>query len=168
MRPMPRKTGAPAVRDNALQAGPAFLLIGLGRILREEVEEELHTHHLTLRHLSALGHLSRQPGLSYSELARRAGVTAQSMQATLTHLQELGAVERRTVPGRGRRAELHVTESGEELLGAGHQILRDADGRLLADLPAEQRLVLGANLMTAFIAAAARRRGGPPHRQAPP
>ena len=68
-----------------------------------------------MRHVSALGHLRRQPGLSYSELARRAGITVQSMQATLTALEDAGAVERYG-GGRGRAVTLTITPRGEQLL----------------------------------------------------
>jgi DNA-binding MarR family transcriptional regulator len=68
----------------------AVLLLALGRIVREEVERALDVQGLSLRHLSALGHLSREPGLSCSALGRRAGVTAQSMQATVRQLEQAG------------------------------------------------------------------------------
>lgn len=131
---------------------PAFLIMALGRQLRAEVEEALAPHRISLRHLSALGHLAREPGLSYSELARRAGITVQSMQATLRHLEDLGAVERRTAPGRGFSAQLHVTEHGTALRAQGQQTITDADERLLATLPAEQREILGRLLLDVFRA----------------
>ena len=109
-----------------------MLIMTLGRRLREEVERDLAASGLTMRHLSAHGHLGRDPGRSYSELARRAGVTAQSMQATLQQLEASGAVERRTAPGRGRTAELHLTELGKQLRAAGLPALDQADQRLLA------------------------------------
>lgn len=142
-------------------ASPAFLLMGLGRIVRDDVEAALRPHGLTLRHLSALGHLSRAPGLSYSELGRRAGITAQSMQATLRQLEQLGAVERRTLPGRGRTAELHVTSTGDDLLGHGRRAFREADRRVLADVPAEQQEPLAELLLGAFIAATRRQDATP-------
>lgn len=95
---------------------PALLLLALGRLVREEVERALDAKGLSLRHLSALGHLSREPGLSYSTLGRRAGVTAQSMQATVRQLEQIGAVRRVTPAGRGRTAELRVTDAGRRLL----------------------------------------------------
>ncbi len=156
-RPPRPPSGVPPGLRPPEQVGPAFLLIALGRIVRDEVEAALRGHGLTLRHLSALGHLSRQPGLSYSELARRAGITVQSMQATLQHLEQLGAVERRTVPGRGRTAQLHVTAAGTELLGRGRSVIRDADQRLLADVPPERHALLTELLLDAFLAATHRR-----------
>lgn len=131
---------------------PAFLLIGLGRLLRVEVEGALRAHGLSLRHLSALGHLAREPGLSYSELGRRAGVTAQSMQATLRQLEERGAVQRRTEPGRGRTARLHVTAAGTELLTIGQREITEADRRLLRDVPPESHAQLVESLLAVFVA----------------
>jgi DNA-binding MarR family transcriptional regulator len=133
---------------------PAFLIMSLGRRLREDVERALAPHGISLRHLSVLGHLAREPGLSYSELARRAGITAQSMQATLRHLEDLGAVERRTAPGRGRSAKLHITDRGAALQADGQRVITAADQRLLADLPADQRNTLGRLLLHVFRAAA--------------
>lgn len=114
----------------------AFLLITVARIVRERAESELDELGLGLRHVSALGHLAREPGLSYSELARRAGITAQSMQATLHQLEQRDAIERRTPPGRGRRAQLQVTTSGRGLLAQARAVM-DAVDRRLADLLGE-------------------------------
>lgn len=71
------------------------------------------------------------------------------MQATLQQLEQLGAVERRTLPGRGRTAQLHVTPTGSELLSRGQRAVRDADRVLLDDVPAEQREALTASLLSA-------------------
>ena len=136
----------------------AFLLSGLGRIVREEIEGELRGLDLSLRHLSALGHLSRTPGMSYSELGRRAGVTAQSMQATLRQLESVGAVERTTRAGRGRTAELHVTPEGRELLARGKEAVRRVDESLLGDLAPQERDQLTRVLLRTFSRVAEGRR----------
>jgi DNA-binding MarR family transcriptional regulator len=131
------------VADDRRTPGPSILIMALGRRLRTEIERDLADAGLTLRHLSALGHLGREPGLSYSELARRAGVTAQSMQATLQQLEALGAVERRTPPGRGRTAELHLTDAGIRLRNAGMETVATADRELLRAMPEEDAATLG-------------------------
>ncbi|TCM38163.1 MarR family winged helix-turn-helix transcriptional regulator [Kribbella sp. VKM Ac-2568] len=120
-----------AANGRSAAISPALLLMMLGRQVREKTDAELRNRGLSLRHLSALGHLAHQPGLSYSELARRDGITAQSMQSTLLQLQEIGAVERLTAPGRGRTADLQVTPSGQVLLDHGRAVLKAADQRLL-------------------------------------
>ena len=96
---------------------PALLLMMLGRQVREKTDAELRNQGLSLRHLSALGHLAHQPGLSYSELARRDGITAQSMQSTLLQLQEIGAVER-----------LYRARSRPHGGPAGHRVRSGASG----------------------------------------
>jgi DNA-binding MarR family transcriptional regulator len=144
---------APEGPAPSVPISPAFLVIGLGALVRAEVEEGLRAHGLTLRHLSALGHLSREPGLSYSELARRAGVTAQSMQATLQQLERDGAVVRRTPPGRGRTARLEVTVTGTGLIARGHEVMTAADRRILDDVSPEQRTPMSQGLFAAFVGA---------------
>lgn len=109
-----------------------MLLVLVGKRLRERIDAGLREFGLAMRHLSALGHLAGRPGLSYSELARRAGITVQSMQSTLTQLEALGAIERRTEPGRGRTAELHVTDEGRALLAKGFELMRSIDEQVLA------------------------------------
>jgi len=136
-------------------ASVAFFLVSLGRSTRELVEARLAEHGLTYQHLSVLGHLTRQPGLSYSELARRAGVTVQSMQATVGQLQVRGLVDPGPRAGQGRRAELRVTDAGRALLGAGEEAVRTVDDDLLADFDPGERAALEATLMRVFRARSA-------------
>ncbi|WP_234443161.1 MarR family winged helix-turn-helix transcriptional regulator [Streptomyces cellulosae] len=131
---------------------PAFLLAALGRHIRDDIEKSLRPTGYTLRHLSALGHLKREPGISYSELARRAGVTAQSAQATVRQLEQRGAVERRSFPGRGHTAELHITDKGHDLLEAGKRAYASSDKNLSLVLDSEQLTVLTGFLLTALSA----------------
>ncbi|GAA1873553.1 hypothetical protein GCM10009836_63160 [Pseudonocardia ailaonensis] len=131
-------------------AGPgsiAVLLAMVGRRVREEIDSALRQEQLAMRHLSALGHLARRPGMSYSELGRRAGVTAQSMQATLRQLEERGAVERRTEPGRGRVAELHVTADGRRLLATAEKAVAEVERVMLASVPRPERALLARTLI---------------------
>lgn len=113
-------------------ASVAFLLIAVGRHARDRVEAALKREGIALRHMSALGHLSGDEAISYSELARRASVTPQSMQATLRRLEELGAVLKTTDSGRGRTAQLFVTAEGQRLLDVGRAAIAEVDD-IIAD-----------------------------------
>lgn len=117
-------------------------MIAVGRVAREEVERRLRDRGTTLRHLSALGHLSATPGSSYSELARRAGITVQSMQSTVRQLEDQGAIERTTTPGRGHTAGLRVTAAGQHLLHTGHEVFTAADDIVGANLTGEEHDLL--------------------------
>jgi DNA-binding MarR family transcriptional regulator len=111
--------------------------MALGGRIREHVEQVLRAEDIGMRHFSALGHLAHRPGVSYSELARRAHVTQQSMQATLQQLEQLGAVERVGGAGRGRAAHLHVTDEGHRLLAIGREAFSAVDEALARDLGTE-------------------------------
>ena len=136
----------PAGPPSPLVASPVVLLVLLGRVAREQLDHELAGAGLSLRHLGALGHLRRTPGLSYSELGRRAGVTAQSMQATVAQLEAGGLVARTSRPGRGRTADLQVTAAGVSALQAAERAVGVVEERLLADVPAGERAALIAAL----------------------
>ena len=130
----PARPGPPAT-------SPAVLLVALGRQVEERLNEALEPAGLSLRLMGALGHLARQPGLSYTELAGRARVTPQSMHATVASLIEAGAVDPAGT-GRGRRALLEVTPRGHRLLAAGPEAVAavDAELRELGGLPSDPEL----------------------------
>ncbi len=130
----------------------ALLLMMLGRRIREQAETALRAEGLSMRQLSVLGHLAHQPGLSYSELARRDGITVQSMQSTLLQLEKAGAVERLTAPGRGRTADLQVTEAGLELLDRGREVLKAADQQLEKAIGPEAAAEISAAALKALLA----------------
>jgi DNA-binding MarR family transcriptional regulator len=123
-----------------------LLLVTAGRVLSRRLEDELAALDLTLRHYGALGHLSHRPDLSYSDLARRAGITTQSMHATVRALEERGAV-RRSLPGHGHAARLEITDHGRQLLAAVSRAAAGLDQQLLAHLTDEQRSGLRAGLL---------------------
>ena len=90
--------------------------------------------------------------MSSSDLARRALITVQSMQATLNQLEGLGAIERRMTPGRGRTARRQLTEAGQELLVRAMDVLRAVDRQLAAELGPDDHRVLSRVLLRAFTA----------------
>lgn len=124
----------------------ALLVVAAGRMLSRRVEDELATLGLTLRHYGALAHLSHHPDLSYSDLARRAGITAQSMHATVRALEQRGAVAR-TLPGHGHAARLEITEDGRRLLAEAGEAAARLDRELFGRLSDEERGGLRAGLL---------------------
>ncbi|MGH3252392.1 MAG: MarR family winged helix-turn-helix transcriptional regulator [Trebonia sp.] len=129
----------------------AVLLVALGRRARVTLDEALASYQIGYRHLSALGHLAASEEISYSDLARRASVTAQSMRATLAHLEDLGIVERTGAAGQGKRARLTVTPEGRRLLADCRATLADAEAEILAGLAPGRRELLRELLAETFI-----------------
>ena len=106
-----------------------MLLIAAGRAAQRHLDARLADHGLTLRHIGALGHLAHTQGLTYSDLARRARVTPQSMQATMTQLAQRGAI---TTATRGRATYPQLTDLGRALLDSAADITTELDHMLLA------------------------------------
>ncbi|MFF9480597.1 MarR family winged helix-turn-helix transcriptional regulator [Streptomyces sp. NPDC014733] len=115
-----------------------ILVIAAGRRLQEQMEERLVGIGLSVRLFSALGHLSRDADLSYSDLARRAGVTSQSMRATVLLLEERGAVER-NLQGQGHRARLELTDKGRALLARARDLVAELEAEFLGGADEETK-----------------------------
>ncbi len=131
-----------------MPSSTVMLMIAAGRQLQRELESDLSAIGLSLRQLGALGHIAHNPELSYSDLARRAGITTQSMRATILMLQEQGAV-RSNLSGQGRRANLELTETGEQLLNEARRVIALRDRAFAERLGAEEEKVLSAVLRRA-------------------
>src|SRR5690242_8164843 len=140
--------------ERAGSGSVALMMVAAGRALTRRVEEELATVGLTLRHYGALAHLSHRPDLSYSDLARRAGITTQSMHATVRALEQEGAVKR-SLPGHGHAARLEVTEHGQQLLAKAGAAAERLDQELFSGLSEQDRDALRLGLM-ALVPAQAR------------
>ncbi|MBO0678461.1 winged helix-turn-helix transcriptional regulator [Mycolicibacterium sp. S2-37] len=114
-----------------------MMLIAAGRSAQRRFEAALAEQQVTLRHIGAIGHLARNPELSYSDLARRARVTPQSMHATIGQLVDLGAVVTET---RGRAAYPRLTDRGHDLLSFAAEAAAACDAEFGIDESVVPRL----------------------------
>jgi DNA-binding MarR family transcriptional regulator len=74
----------------------------------------------TLAQWDALRAISRSPGASARELAAATFQSEQAFGTLAGRCAAQGLIERR--PGNGRRIEHYLTETGEQVLKAGHRI----------------------------------------------
>ncbi|MFE2298851.1 MarR family winged helix-turn-helix transcriptional regulator [Streptomyces sp. NPDC059445] len=102
--------------------------------LGRAVKEAQYRHHraldtrlsavgTTLAQWDALRAIARTPGASAHELAVATFQGDQSFGTLASRLASQHLIERR--PGRGRRIEHHLTETGERVLAAGRTVTRD-------------------------------------------
>ncbi|MFJ5520970.1 MarR family winged helix-turn-helix transcriptional regulator [Streptomyces griseoluteus] len=146
-----KNAGAPGTPtgSNGSVPGPSagfplsLQLAGIGRIVRDAVDARLADDGLSLRHLGVLSHLAASPGLSISELARRAKISAPSMLATIRQLEADDLVERTTPNGRGNTAQLQLTGAGRTARATALTALAALDDVLLADFSSPQRDTMG-------------------------
>lgn len=108
---------------------PAIALLTIGRTVELELSALLERHGLTVRKYGILGHIAGDPGLSMSELARRSGITVQSMHALIRSLQDAGLVDAE-VQSAGLPARLSVTPEGRAVLDRLAREVAALDARL--------------------------------------
>ena len=98
---------------------------------------------ITPAHTAVLAHLDRGTSLSIAELARRAGVTRQTMHRAVTQLVDEGLLAMRPEPGFPRSSRVELTPTGRQRRDIASGILRDLEqvlaGRLGTAALAELR-----------------------------
>ncbi len=83
--------------------------------------------------------LEDETGLSNAELARRAFVTAQTMNAIVANLEERGLIERDPHESHGRILETHLTRRGRSLVGQAHDRIRAIEAHMAGVLSLRDR-----------------------------
>jgi len=101
--------------------------------LRRRILNAAEVEDLTLGQASVLARLSRQGGVTASDLASAEGVRHQSMTATVASLAAMGLVERSPDPGDGRRLLISLTDEGQRRADEGRQARQEWLTRQLQD-----------------------------------
>jgi DNA-binding MarR family transcriptional regulator len=117
-----------------------FLMKSLQHSLRQSIDEALRKRGLELSfaHFAALFGIYCEPGITGAKLARRAMVSAQTMNSVLRRLEEEGRIERRPHPDSRRADSWRLTDEGVELLEQAREVGAGVFARMLAPLaPAE-------------------------------
>ena len=92
-----------------------YLLKSLHHSLRQAVDEVFRHERIDMSfaHFAALYTLDSEPGIAGAELARRAFVTAQTMNTILRRLEKDGDIERRPHPATARADSWFITKGGQ-------------------------------------------------------
>lgn len=118
----------------------------VGYVLKQ-VQASLHTAmdrvlrplDLTVAQYACLELLGQHPGLSNSELARRAFVTRQSMNLVLRRLQERGLLTRPEHAAHGRALPTKLTPAGQTKLRRASVAVRTVEQQLFSPLSLAQQ-----------------------------
>jgi DNA-binding MarR family transcriptional regulator len=131
-------TGGRVVQEPTDRLG--FLLWHLSQAVNLRGEHALARLGLTLGQGAALRILAVSPGLSSADLARRVGVTAQSIRQSVDDLVDRGLVERRPHPTHGRVIELWITADGLALAEQAQDLVAAIEDDMLLRLDAGERV----------------------------
>ncbi|THE07716.1 MarR family transcriptional regulator [Microbacterium oleivorans] len=99
-----------------------------------QLAAELRDLGISTRKFGLLGHIGAEPGISFSELARRSRITVQSAHAAVHALVDDGLVADATAQA-GAASDLSVTERGAEVLRDAQDRLERLDDSLSQSLP---------------------------------
>lgn len=124
--------------------------------LRTRMDSALRGLGLTVPQYVCLEHLRGGRELTNADLARRAFVTAQSMNLVVRGLEERGLVERSLESAVGRREPVRLTGDGETALDAADARVREIEGEMLRVLgePRADRLLDALGEVTRVLRAA--------------
>jgi len=120
-----------------------FLMKSLQHSLRQSMDEALRKRGLDLSfaHFAALFSLYCEPGITGAKLARRAMVSAQTMNSVLRRLESEGRIERRPHPESRRADSWFLTSEGMELLDQAREVGASTFERMLAPLERDEIVV---------------------------
>jgi DNA-binding MarR family transcriptional regulator len=124
-----------------------YVIRMLSGALTQGVEQALRPVRLTLVQLGALVYLCRGGDMSTAELARRVGVTPQSMASALSGLEARELIARAPHPTHGRVVQVGVTDAGRALATRAQRLTLGVDARALALLSPDERQHLHALLL---------------------
>lgn len=114
----------------------AYLLKQLQHTSRQAFDEALRRERLgvSFAHLATLYLLETDPGAAGAELARRASVTAQTMNTILRRLEDEKLIERRPHPTSARSDSWFVTRAGQSRVSRAKKVGERVCTRLLLPL----------------------------------
>jgi DNA-binding MarR family transcriptional regulator len=123
-----------------LDQSVGYVLKQVQALLHNAMDEVLRPLGLNVAQYACLELLGQHPGLSNSELARRAFVTRQSMNVVLRRMQERGLLTRPDHADHGRALPTTLTRTGQATLRKASVTVRAVEQRLFSPLsPAQQR-----------------------------
>ena len=131
-----------------------LLLKSLHHSLRQAVDEALRQQgvEMSFAHFAALFSLHTEPGITGAQLARRAMVSAQTMNSVLRRLEHDGLIERRPHPESRRADSWSLTEQGSAELARGRVVGDAVFARMLAALSSAEIAALQSYLRRCIAA----------------
>lgn len=126
--------GEPTVDPEAPRFSPVIALLAVSAMWEGQLSEVLRGLGISTRKFGLLGHVYAEPGISFSELARRSHITVQSAHTAVRALVDDGLVEDATSHA-GAASDLTVTAKGAKVLQDARARLAQLDGALSERLP---------------------------------
>lgn len=108
---------------------------GLNRALHERMRQAMRGQDLNPPAMYLLRHVAAAPGLTVSELARKAGVVKSGVSKMIDQVAGQGLVEKRPDPADQRLIRLFLTEQGVDTTGKMEAVGRAAWYSIMEQIP---------------------------------
>jgi DNA-binding MarR family transcriptional regulator len=99
-------------------------------------------HELSWTQKSVIARLERDGAMTSADLARAEGVKPQSMGTAITHLEELGIIEKKSHPSDGRQLIIKLTIKGAAVRKTGKDASRAWLGQAIEKLDKKDQAIL--------------------------
>lgn len=116
-----------------------YLAWQFSQIIAGRLERALRAEDLTLAQHNALQQVLWTPGVSAAEIARRSGITAQSMGAAVSGLAERGLLRREPHPTSRRSMCLFATAEGHATAARAASIARRIESETTSPLSSDDK-----------------------------
>jgi DNA-binding MarR family transcriptional regulator len=119
--------------------------------LRLHMDEALRAINLTTPQYSVLAQLELEGKISNAELARRSFITAQTMHAIVSNLENRDLVKRESATSHGRILCIELTIEGHKIVVQAHELIIVVEARMLSTINKENKVLLEQLLLECFI-----------------
>lgn len=113
----------------------SYLVKELERAVRVRIDEIVQPFRLTAVQYTALSVLSRQPGMSSAQLARRSFVSPQASNEMVSAMERRGLIRRRADRDGGRALGIFLTALGERTLSECDEQMDTLEAQLFSGVP---------------------------------
>lgn len=113
---------------------PVISLLTVSAIWDARLGGVLKSVGLTTRKFGLLAHIGAEPGISFSELARRSQITVQTAHTAVRALAAAGMVSDATAHA-GAASDLRVTKKGQRALDSAVALVASLDAAFTGALP---------------------------------
>jgi DNA-binding MarR family transcriptional regulator len=124
-----------------------YLLTTVESVMSRSLDAELRHVGITQGQMIALIRISEEHKLSSARLARLLDTSAQTVVLFVRALESKGLIERSGAEQTGRALAIEVTASGRAVLEKLRAIVREAEGKILAGIPAQHREIFRQTLV---------------------
>ncbi len=130
---------ASAGYDDALARSPIHLLHRAGQCAGDIFQAEMDANDLTPRQYAVLVTVSKNEGLSQTNLVDRTGIDRSTLADIIRRMLKKGLLQRRRTKEDARAYAVKLTDEGRRVLATAEPVVQRVDERLLSVLPAAQR-----------------------------